>query len=80
MSVGSARKTGEYAFARASGNETVGDAVSVSGKPTQPSPEATARQALPYRDPLLIHEYFHGDIAPALARRIKPAGTGLVAN
>jgi len=73
-------ENGEYAFARASGNETVGDAVSVSGKPTQPSPEATARQAAsPTGTHYLFHEYFHGDIGAGLGASHQTGWTGLVA-
>src|SRR5207248_9928695 len=60
---------GECAFARASGNSSVGDAVSVSGKQTA-SPTGTR---------YLFHEYFHGDIGAGLGASHQTGWTGLVA-
>ena len=62
-------ENGERAFARASRYETVGDAVSVSGKPTA-SPTGTR---------YLFHEYFHGDIGAGLGASHQTGWTGLVA-
>jgi hypothetical protein len=62
---------GECAFARASG-KSVGEAVSVPGKPTA-SP--TVRTQSRY----LFHEYFHGDIGAGLGASHQTGWTGLVA-
>src|SRR5947209_9711783 len=59
---------GECAFARASG-VSVGDAVSVSGKPAA-SPTGTV---------YLFHEYFHGDNGAGLGASHQTGWTGLVA-
>ena len=62
-------ENGDCPFARASGYETVGDAVSVSRKPTA-SPTGTR---------YLFHEYFHGDIGAGLGASHQTGWTGLVA-